>query len=307
MSQMLQRQARELQKKNEEKAKELKEFIQRFASNASKSRQATSRKKVLEKLDLDNVPVTSRKFPYAGFKPDREIGNNVLTVEKLSYSLDEAVLLKDFSLTINKGDKIAFVGFEHASKSALFDIIAGVKDADISGEYIWGQTTSFSYFPKDNSEYFNSNLSIVDWLRQYSPDQDETYVRSFLGRMLFSGEEALKPVNVLSGGEKVRCMLSKMMLSGANVLIFDEPTNHLDLEAITALNDGLIAFPGVILFNSHDHEFIKSIANRIVEILPQDKPGDRCIDRLMLFEDYLVNTQVKQLRIAAYQQGDKRI
>ncbi|MDR2542371.1 MAG: ATP-binding cassette domain-containing protein [Treponema sp.] len=304
MSQILQRQAREHLKKMEEKAKELKEFIQRFASNASKSRQATSRKKVLEKLDLDNVPVTSRKFPYAGFKPDRDIGNNVLGVEKLNYSFEGTSLLKDFSLTVNKGDKIAFVGLEHSSKSALFDIIAGVKDAK-NGEYIWGQTTSVSYFPKENSDFFISNLSIVDWLRQYSPDQDETYVRSFLGRMLFSGEEALKPVNVLSGGEKVRCMLSRMMLSGANVLILDDPTNHLDLEAITALNDGLIAFPGVILFNSHDHEFINSIANRIIEILPQDKPGDRCIDRLMQFDDYLVDSNVKQLRVKAYQQGQR--
>ncbi|HCC37399.1 MAG TPA: ABC transporter ATP-binding protein, partial [Treponema sp.] len=268
MSQILQRQAREQLKKREDKARELKEFIQRFSSNASKSRQATSRKKVLEKLDLENIPVTSRKFPYCGFKPDREIGNNVLRVEKLNYSFEGTELLGDFSLTINKNDKIAFVGIEHASKSALFDIIAGDKKA-ASGDFYWGQTTSFSYFPKENSAFFSSTLSITDWLKQYSPDQDETYVRSFLGRMLFSGDEALKPVNVLSGGEKVRCMLAKMMLSGANVLILDEPTNHLDLEAITALNEGLAAFPGVILFNSHDHEFINSIANRIVEILPQ--------------------------------------
>jgi len=299
MSQILQRQARDQLKKREDKARELKEFIQRFASNASKSRQATSRKKVLEKLDLENVPVTSRKFPYAGFKPDREIGNNVLRVEKLNFSFEGASLLKDFSLTVNKNDKIAFVGLEHSSKSALFDIISGVKKAE-SGDYSWGQTTSFSYFPKDNAAFFNSDLSITDWLRQYSPDQDETYVRSFLGRMLFSGEEALKPVNVLSGGEKVRCMLSKMMLSGANVLILDEPTNHLDLEAITALNDGLTTFPGVILFNSHDHEFINSIANRIIEILPQEENTERCIDRMMTFDDYLKDQGVKQLRSAAY-------
>ncbi|GBU29322.1 heme ABC transporter ATP-binding protein [Treponema sp. R8-4-B8] len=299
MSQILQRQARDQLKKREDKARELKEFIQRFASNASKSRQATSRKKVLEKLDLENVPVTSRKFPYAGFKPDREIGNNVLRAEKLNFSFEGTALLKDFSLTVNKNDKIAFVGLEHSSKSALFDIIAGVKKAE-SGEYSWGQTTSFSYFPKDNASFFSSNLSITDWLRQYSPDQDETYVRSFLGRMLFSGEEALKPVNVLSGGEKVRCMLSKMMLSGANVLILDEPTNHLDLEAITALNDGLTSFPGVILFNSHDHEFINSIATRIIEILPQEENTDRYIDRMMTFDDYLKDQGVKQLRSAAY-------
>jgi len=298
MSQILQRQARDQLKKREDKAKELKEFIQRFASNASKARQATSRKKVLEKLDLDNVPVTSRKFPYVGFKPDREIGNNVLRVEKLNFSFEGCALLKDFSITINKGDKIAFVGIEHVSKSALFDIISGEKQAE-SGDIYWGQTTSFSYFPKENSLFFSSDLSITDWLRQYSPDQDETYVRSFLGRMLFSGEEALKPVRVLSGGEKVRCMLSKMMLSGANVLILDEPTNHLDLEAITALNDGLAAFPGVILFNSHDHEFINSIANRIVEILPQEDSSG-CIDRMMQFDDYLSDTSVKQLRSEAY-------
>jgi ATPase subunit of ABC transporter with duplicated ATPase domains len=300
MSQILQRQARDQLKKREDRARELKEFIQRFASNASKSRQATSRKKVLEKLDLDNVPVTSRKFPYVGFKPEREIGNNVLRAEKLNFSFEGTTLLKDFSLQVNKGDKIAFVGIEHASKTALFDIIAGEKKAE-SGECYWGQTTAFSYFPKDNSAFFASDLSITDWLRQYSPDQDETYVRSFLGRMLFSGDEALKPVNVLSGGEKVRCMLAKMMLSGANVLILDEPTNHLDLEAITALNDGLAAFPGVILFNSHDHEFINSIAGRIIEILPPGGGAEgNCIDRMMPFDDYLRDDSVKQARAAAY-------
>ncbi|MDR0590042.1 MAG: ATP-binding cassette domain-containing protein, partial [Spirochaetaceae bacterium] len=280
MSQMLQRQARDQLKKREEKARELREFIQRFASNASKSRQATSRKKVLEKLDLENVTVTSRKFPYAAFKPNRDIGNNVLRLERLSLSLDGRELLKDFTLTVNRGDKIAFVGVEHGAKSVLFNIITGEQKAD-SGDYYWGQTTAFSYFPRENSALFNSTLSITDWLRGYSPDQDETYVRSFLGRMLFSGEEALKPVNVLSGGEKVRCMLARMMLSGANVLIFDEPTNHLDLEAITALNNGLVEFTGVILFNSHDHEFVNSIANRIIEITPAG-----IIDRMMPFDDY---------------------
>jgi ATPase subunit of ABC transporter with duplicated ATPase domains len=299
MSQILQRQAREQLKKREDKARELKEFIRRFASNASKSRQATSRKKVLEKLDLDNIAVTSRKFPYAGFKPEREIGNNVLRAEKLTYTFEGAHLLRGFSLMVNKNDKIAFVGIEHASKSAFFDIISGTKNAE-SGDCYWGQTTNFSYFPKENSSYFSSDLSITDWLRQYSPDQDETYVRSFLGRMLFSGDEALKPVNVLSGGEKVRCLLAKMMLSGANVLILDEPTNHLDLEAITALNEGLTAFPGVILFNSHDHEFINSIANRIVEILPQEEKQGALIDRMMPFDDYLADQQVKQLRSEAY-------
>ena len=305
MSQMLQRQARDQQKKNEEKARELREFIQRFASNASKSRQATSRKKVLEKLDLENVHVTSRKFPYAGFKPGREIGNNVLRIEKLCYDFEGAPILKDFNLTVNRKDKIAFVGIEHVSKSAVFDIIAGTKKAD-SGDCYWGQTVSFSYFPKENSSFFDSTLSITDWLRQYSEDEDETYIRSFLGRMLFSGDEALKPVNVLSGGEKVRCMLSKMMLSGANVLILDEPTNHLDLEAITALNQGLEAFPGVILFNSHDHEFINSIANRIVEIIPgsENAPG-AIIDRMMMFDDYLKDDSVKQMRSAAYHHAER--
>ncbi len=296
MSQILQKQAKDQQKKNEEKAKELKEFIQRFASNAAKSKQATSRKKVLEKLDLENVHVTSRKFPYVGFKPEREIGNNVLNVENLTVSSSDAELLKNFSLTVNKGDKIAFVGQEHQSKTALFDIIAGAATQN-SGDFSWGQTISFAYFPKENSSFFNSDLSIVDWLRQYSPDQDETYVRSFLGRMLFTGDEALKPVNVLSGGEKVRCMLSKLMLSGANVLILDEPTNHLDLEAITALNNGLCAFSGILLFNSHDHEFVNSTANRVVEILPG---GATPIDRMMPFDSYLLDEDVKALRAKAY-------
>ncbi|MDR0447959.1 MAG: ATP-binding cassette domain-containing protein [Treponema sp.] len=302
MSQMLQKQARDQQKRNEEKAKELREFIQRFASNVAKSRQATSRKKVLEKLDLDNLTVTSRKFPFVGFKPNREIGNNVLRYEKV---LDPASGLCDFSLTVNKGDKIAFVGAEHQAKTALFEMAAA---APPSLGVVWGQTASLSYFPKENSGFFDSNISITDWLKQYSPDEDETYIRGFLGRMLFSGDEALKPVNILSGGERVRCLLAKMMLSGANVLILDEPTNHLDLEAITALNEGLIAFPGVLLFNSHDHEFISSIANRIVEILPAAGPGDAAgngavsgiIDRMMNFDDYLNDEPVKALRTAAY-------
>ncbi|MDR0909014.1 MAG: ATP-binding cassette domain-containing protein [Spirochaetaceae bacterium] len=329
MNQIMQRQARELQKKNEDKAAELRAFIQRFASNASKSRQATSRKKVLEKLDLDNIPVTSRKFPYVGFKPDREIGNNVLRVEKFGISNKDKseVYLQDFSFTVNRNDKIAFVGAEHASKSAFFDAIAAEAASSLPTSYFllptstiaWGQTTKISYFPKDNSAFFKSNMSIVDWLRQYVENDklsmDETYIRSFLGRMLFSGDEALKPVNVLSGGEKVRCMLAKMMLSGANVLIFDEPTNHLDLEAITALNDGLIAFNGVILFNSHDHEFIGSIANRIIEILPPPTPpasgrgdiGNVYIDRMMPFDDYLNDESVKEIRHAAYHQSGKRL
>jgi ATPase subunit of ABC transporter with duplicated ATPase domains len=300
MSQMLQKQARDQQKKNEEKARELKEFIQRFASNVAKSRQATSRKKVLEKLDLDNIAVTSRKFPFVGFKPLREIGNNVLRFEKVS---DEKSGLAGFSLTVNKNDKIALVGIEHQAKTALFEMAAAEHSPE--GVY-WGQTASFSYFPKENSAFFNSDLSIAGWLKQYSPDQDETYVRSFLGRMLFSGEEALKPVKVLSGGERVRCMLARMMLSGANVLILDEPTNHLDLEAITALNNGLIAFPGVLLFNSHDHEFVASIANRIVEILPPGPSGiSEVIDRRTPFDEYLADESVKGLRAAAYHHAER--
>jgi ATPase subunit of ABC transporter with duplicated ATPase domains len=300
MSQMLQKQAKDQLKKREERAKELREFIQRFASNAAKSRQATSRKKVLEKLDLENIPVTSRKFPYVGFKPAREIGNNVLRIEKVSVP-DSG--LADFSLTINKNDKIAFVGMEHQAKTALFELVT--RENPPAGVY-WGQTTSFSYFPKENSAFFGENVSIVDWLRRYSPDEDETYVRGFLGRMLFSGEEALKPVNVLSGGERVRCMLSRMMLSSANVLILDEPTNHLDLEAITALNEGLIAFGGVILFNSHDHEFITSVANRVVEILPPGPSGAAgIIDRMMPFDDYLTDEAVKALRAEAYHHAER--
>ncbi|MDR2073234.1 MAG: ATP-binding cassette domain-containing protein [Spirochaetaceae bacterium] len=300
MSQMLQKQARDQQKKNEEKARELKEFIQRFASNVAKSRQATSRKKVLEKLDLDNITVTSRKFPFVGFKPNREIGTNVLRFEKVS---DEKSKLAGFSLTVNKNDKIAFVGTEHQAKTALFEMAA--QETPPAGVY-WGQTANFSYFPRENSAFFSSDLSITGWLKQYSPDQDETYVRSFLGRMLFSVDEALKPVNVLSGGERVRCMLAKMMLSGANVLILDEPTNHLDLEAITALNNGLIAFSGVILFNSHDHEFITSIANRIVEILPLGPSGTtEIIDRRVPFDEYLADQSIKELRSAAYHHAER--
>ena len=307
MSQIMQRQARDQQKKREEKMKDLREFILRFASNAAKSRQATSRKKVYDKLALEELEVTTRKFPYVHFKPDREIGNNVVRVEKLNYTSKEEgsgkgiTLLKDFSLTVNRTDKIAFVGQEHNSKSAFFDIIAGVKTAD-SGDVYWGQTVTSAYLSKDNSSYFETDLNITDWLRQFSTEQDEAYVRGFLGRMLFTGDESLKPVKVLSGGEKVRCMLSKLMLSGANVLIMDEPTNHLDLEAITSLNEALITFPGVVLFNSHDHEFISSIANRIVEITPGG-----VIDRMMPFDDYIRDEQVHELRNQYYGGAAKKI
>ena len=301
MSQIMQRQAKDQAKKREEKMKDLREFILRFASNAAKSKQATSRKKIYDKLALEELQVTSRKFPYVNFKPLRDIGNNVLRVEKLNYTHEGITLLKDFSLVVNKTDKIAFVGLEHKAKSALFDIITGNLKAD-SGDVYWGQTCTYSYLSIDNSAYFDNDLNITDWLRQYSPEQDDAYVRGFLGRMLFSGDESLKPVRVLSGGEKVRCMLSKMMLSGANVLILDEPTNHLDLEAITSLNEALTAFSGVVLFNSHDHEFISSIANRIIEITPGG-----VIDRMMNFDDYLADEQIKELRSEYYKDSGKKV
>lgn len=301
MSQIMQRQAKDQAKKREEKMKDLREFILRFASNAAKSKQATSRKKIYDKLALEQLQVTSRKFPYVNFKPLRDIGNNVLRVEKLNYTHEGITLLKDFSLVVNKTDKIAFVGLEHKAKSALFDIITGNLKAD-SGDVYCGQTCTYSYLSIDNSSYFDNDLNITDWLRQYSPEQDDAYVRGFLGRMLFSGDESLKPVRVLSGGEKVRCMLSKMMLSGANVLISDEPTNHLDLEAITSLNEALTAFSGVVLFNSHDHEFISSIANRIIEITPGG-----VIDRMMNFDDYLADEQIKELRSEYYKDSGKKV
>ncbi len=301
MSQILQKQAKDQAKKREEKMKDLKEFILRFSSNASKSRQATSRKKVYDRLALEELPVTTRKFPYVNFKMDREIGNNVLSVSRLNFTSDGIRLLNDFSLTVNRTDKIAFVGIEHNSVTALFDIINGARRPD-SGEFFWGQTTSHSYLPRDNSQYFESACSITDWLKQYSREQDDAYVRGFLGRMLFSGDESLKPVKVLSGGEKVRCMLSKLMLSGANVLVMDDPTNHLDLEAIQSLNEGLISFPGVILFTSHDHEFIQSVANRIVEITPNG-----IIDRMESFDDYIQDEQVTELRKKMYEGTGKKI
>jgi ATPase subunit of ABC transporter with duplicated ATPase domains len=300
MSQIMQRQARDQQKKREDKMADLREFILRFSANASKSKQATSRKKVYDKLAVETLEVTTRKFPYVNFKPDREIGNNVVRAEKLNYSYEGVELLKNFDLTVNRGDKIAFVGMEHNSKSAFFDILAGEVTQE-SGDVYWGQTAKFAYLGKDNTAFFANDMNITDWLRQYSPEQDDGYVRGFLGRMLFSGDESLKPVKVLSGGEKVRCMLSRLMLSGANVLILDEPTNHLDLEAITSLNEALEEFPGVVLFNSHDHEFINSIANRIVEITPGGT-----IDRMMPFDDYAADEQVKQIRSEMYKGALKK-
>ena len=304
MTQVLQRQAKEQQKKAEDKMKDLKEFILRFSSNAAKSKQATSRKKIYDKLaqSVEELPVSTRKFPYVNFKADREIGNNVLEVKNISYKDSDGVqLLKDFSLKVNRTDKIAFVGIEHNSISALFDIINEEKKPE-SGEYFWGQTTSHTYLPRDNSRFFENDYNITEWLKQYSKEQDDAYVRGFLGRMLFSGDESLKKVKVLSGGEKVRCMLSKLMLSGANVLIMDDPTNHLDLEAIQSLNEALIAFPGVVLFTSHDHEFIQSVANRIVEITPNG-----IIDRMTSFDDYISDDSITELRKELYKGTGKKI
>ena len=294
VSRMLQSQMKDEKRRREDKVRDLKEFIQRFASNAAKSRQATSRRKVLEKLEVEDLQPTSRRFPWVGFKPDREPGNNVVSLRGVTKLEDDRVLLPEMDLTINRQDKIALVGREHLSKTALFRILSG-EDTDFRGECTWGQTMSTSYFPKENAALFDSDESIVDWLGRYTDRDDETYIRSFLGRMLFSGDEALKPVRVLSGGEKVRCLLSRMMLQGANCLLLDEPTNHLDLEAITALNNGLIEFPGVVVFASHDHEFVNSIANRIIEICPGG-----IIDRMMTFDEYLKDGQVRELRDRYY-------
>lgn len=289
-SQLIAKQRKDEKRRTEDKAAELREFIQRFASNASKAKQATSRKRLLEKLDLEDLPSSSRRFPYVSFKAERECGKVVLEVRNLNLVQDGETLLENYSLTVNRGDKIAFVGPLNQVKSAFFDLICGETKA-AAGSFEWGVTIKHNYFPKNNARFFNSNESIVDWLRAFSPITDEAYVRGFLGRMLFSGEDALKPVKVLSGGEKVRCMLSRLMLSGANVLVLDEPTNHLDLEAITALNNGLIDFSEVVLFNSHDHQFINTIANRIIEFTPGG-----VIDRMMSFDDYVQSKEVKELR-----------
>ena len=280
-SQLAQKQARDLKKRREEKIAELKEFIQRFSSNLSKARQATSRKKLIDKLTIDDIRPSSRRFPYVAFKGEREVGRNILEVKNLTKSVDGVKVLDNFSLTVNREDKIAFVGPNHVAKTLFFEIIMGNIEAD-SGSYEWGVTTKQSYFPKDNSHYFDQSLTIIEWLSQFSIEKDETFLRSFLGRMLFSGDEALKECRVLSGGERVRCVLARMMLEQSNVLILDEPTNHLDLEAISSLNNGLIDFSGVILFNSHDHQFVETIANRIVEF----GAAGEVIDRVMGFEEY---------------------
>jgi ATPase subunit of ABC transporter with duplicated ATPase domains len=293
-SQLVAKQMKDEKKRREEKIAELKEFIQRFSSNVAKARQATSRKKLIDKLTIDDIQPSSRRFPYVAFKPNRECGKNILEIKDLSKTIDGTVVLDHLNLLVNNGDKIAFVGPNHYAKTVLFQIITGNLEPD-TGEYNWGVTTSQGYFPKNNDYMFEEDMNITDWLSQFVEDADETYIRSFLGRMLFSGDEALKSCKVLSGGEKVRCVLSKLMLEGANCLIFDEPTSHLDLESIQSLNNGLIDFKGVVLFNSHDHQFVDSIANRIIEFTPTG-----IIDRYMKFDDYISDPAIKALRMEKY-------
>ncbi len=292
-SQLMIKQMKEANKKKEEKIKELQEFIQRFSANASKSKQATSRKRALEKIELDEIRPSSRKYPYIDFRPSREIGNEVLTVTNLTKTIDGVKVLDNLSFIVGREDKIALVGANTLAITTLYKILTGEMEPD-SGSYKWGITTSQAYFPKDNTKDFASDLSIVDWLMPYSPEKDVTYVRGFMGRMLFAGEEGVKKVNVLSGGERVRVMLSKMMLMATNVLLMDEPTNHLDMESITALNNGLIKYPGVILFTSQDHQFIQTIANRIIEILP----NGGMIDKVSTYDEYLDSDEMARKRQA---------
>ena len=290
-SQLLVKQMKEANKKKEEKIKELQEFISRFSANASKSKQATSRKRALEKIELDDIKPSSRKYPYIDFRPEREIGNEVLAVEHLSKTINGEKVLDDISFTLGREDKVAFVGSCELAKTTLFQILAGEMEPD-EGTYKWGVTTSQSYFPKDNTAEFDNDMTIADWLTGYSPVKDATYVRGFLGRMLFAGEDGVKKVRILSGGEKVRCLLSKMMISGANCLILDEPTNHLDMESITALNNGLIKFPGVALFSCHDHQFVQTTANRIIEILPNGS----LVDKITTYDEYLASDEMARKR-----------
>ena len=289
-SQLMIKQMKEANKKKEEKIKELQEFIQRFSANASKSKQATSRKRALEKIELDEIKPSSRKYPYIDFRPEREIGNEVLSVENLSKTIDGVKVLDNISFILGREDKVAFVGPNEQAKTVLFKIISGEMEPD-EGSYKWGLTTSQAYFPKDNSKEFDNDDTIVDWLTQYSPVKDVTYVRGFLGRMLFAGEDGVKKVRVLSGGEKVRCMLSKMMISGSNVLIQDAPTDHLDMESITALNNGMIKFPGVLLFSSRDHQIVETTANRIMEIV-----NGKLIDKITTYDEYLANDEMARKR-----------
>lgn len=289
-SQLMIKQMKEANKKKEEKIKELQEFIQRFSANASKSKQATSRKRALEKIELDEMRPSSRKYPYIDFRPNREIGNEVLTVENLSKTVDGEKILDNISFTIGREDKVAFVGPNTLATTMLFKILAGEEEPD-EGTYKWGVTTSQGYFPKDNTKEFDNDLTIVDWLTQFSEEKDATYVRGFLGRMLFAGDDGVKKVRVLSGGEKVRCLLSKMMIMGSNVLVLDEPTNHLDMESITALNNGLIKFSGVVLFSSQDHQFIQTTANRIMEIT-----ATGLIDKMTTYDEYLESDELARKR-----------
>ena len=298
-SQLLIRQMKEANKKKEEKIKELQEFISRFSANASKSKQATSRKRALEKIQLDDIQPSSRKYPYIDFRPNREIGNEVLTVEGLSKTIDGEKVLDNISFTLGHDDKVAFVGSNELAKTTLFQILMGEMEPD-EGTYKWGITTSRAYFPLDSGSEFDNDYSIVDWLTQYSEEKDATYVRGFLGRMLFAGDDGVKKVKVLSGGEKVRCLLSKMMISGANVLIFDEPTNHLDMESITALNNGMTKFPGVILFSSRDHQIVQTTANRIMEIVP----GGKMIDKITTYDEYLESDEMARKRQTYTVQND---
>lgn len=289
-SQLMVKQMKEANRKKEEKIKELQEFIQRFSANASKSKQATSRKRALEKIELDDIKPSSRKYPYIDFRPFREIGNEVLTVENLSKTIDGVKVLDHISFILNREDKVALVGPNEQAKTVLFKILSGEMEPD-EGDYKWGLTTSQAYFPKDSSAEFDSDDTIVDWLTQYSPEKDVTYVRGFLGRMLFAGEDGVKKVKVLSGGERVRCMLSKLMISGANVLLLDEPTDHLDMEAITSLNNGLMKFSGVLIFSSRDHQIVQTTANRIMEIV-----NGQLIDKITTYDEYLANDEMARKR-----------
>ena len=289
-SQLIIKQMKEANRKKEEKIKELQEFIQRFSANASKSKQATSRKRALEKIQLDDIKPSSRKYPYIDFRPAREIGNEVLTVEHLSKTIDGEKILDDISFILGREDKVALVGPNERAKTVLFKILAGEMEPD-EGSYKWGLTTTQSYFPKDNSAEFANDDTIVEWLTQYSPEKDVTYVRGFLGRMLFAGEDGVKKVKVLSGGEKVRCMLSKLMISGANVLMLDEPTDHLDMESIDALNRGMIKFPGVMIFSSRDHQIVQTTANRIMEII-----NGKLIDKISTYDEYLESDEMARKR-----------
>ncbi|MCD2491701.1 ATP-binding cassette domain-containing protein [Lacrimispora sp. NSJ-141] len=293
-SQLMVKQMKEANKKKEEKIKELQEFIQRFSANASKSKQATSRKRALEKIQLDEIKPSSRKYPYIDFRPEREIGNEILTVENLSKSIEGVKVLDNISFILGRNDKVAFVGSDELAKTTLFQILAGEMEPD-EGSYKWGVTTSQAYFAKDNTSEFDNDLTIVDWLTQFSPVKDVTYVRGFLGRMLFAGDDGVKKVKVLSGGEKVRCQLSKMMIQATNVLILDEPTNHLDMEAITALNNALIKYSGVILFSCHDHQFVQTTANRIMELTPGG-----LIDKITTYDEYLESDEMARKRQKSY-------